>query len=135
IAQLRGRIDEALADIEEGMRVEPPSAFTGIAMGFKLLNRAYAGERDELAALLDEVWTILPEEIPSTIGGLILILGAAQVVAILGLEEHAGKLYDRILKVTETWPHTWFDASLTQRVAGMVAATLHRWDEAENHYR
>jgi class 3 adenylate cyclase/tetratricopeptide (TPR) repeat protein len=135
IAQLRGRIDEALDYIEKGIELEPPSAFTGVALGFKLLNRAYAGDRDELAALVDEVWTQLPEQIPAGIGPVILLMGAAQAVAILGLTEHAAKLYDRVRTVAGTWAHAWFDGALTQRVAGMIAALLNRWDEAEEHFR
>jgi tetratricopeptide (TPR) repeat protein len=128
-------VDEALVQLDEAIRLEPPSAFTGVGLGFKLLNRAYAEKRDELSALLDEAWPHLPEKIPAGVGPVITLMGAAQAVAILGLTEHAAKLYDRVDTATDHWVHTWFDGALTHRIAGMIAALLERWDDAEEHFR
>jgi class 3 adenylate cyclase/tetratricopeptide (TPR) repeat protein len=134
IAQLLGRTEEALTYFDEAIRLEPPSAFTGVALGFKVLNPVYSGERDKLAAMVEEAWPLLPQEVPAGWGPMSVLLGVAQAAAIAGLRDRVDEVYDRVRRAAEAHPHTWFDVSLTRRIAGMCAALLERWDEAEEHY-
>jgi class 3 adenylate cyclase/tetratricopeptide (TPR) repeat protein len=135
IWQLRGRVEDALVQIEEGKRVEPPSAFSGVALGFQLLNRAYAGATDEVSSLLDEALPSIRPDAPTTMGSCILTLAFAQATAILGMAESAAQIYDRVLEIGDVFKTNWLDAASSARVAGMTAATMRRFDEAEAHHQ
>jgi len=135
IAQLLGRADEATGYFDEGIALEPQSAFTGIALGFKLLNPIFRGRLQDLPALLEEARPLLPDDVPASWGRMSVLVGAAHASATAGLDDYVEELYDRIVAVADLVPHTWFDASLTRRVAGMCALRLKRWDEAEEHFR
>ncbi len=51
VAQLRGRIDEALTYHDKACAVETPSEFAS-AWGFRVLNRAFAGDREAVVGAL-----------------------------------------------------------------------------------
>jgi tetratricopeptide (TPR) repeat protein len=135
VAQLLGRLEEATEFFDEAIRLEPPSAFTGIGLGFKLLNPAYAGRREDVVALIEEAWPLVPETVPTTWGSQAVLVGAAQAAVIAGLDEYVEKLYERICQDASFVPHTWFDGVLVRRIAGMCASAMQRWDEAEEHFQ
>jgi tetratricopeptide (TPR) repeat protein len=131
--QLLGRTDEAAALFDKGKALEPQSAFTGVALGFKLMNPVLARRPEDLPQLLEEAWPLIPERVPATWGQTSVLFNAAQASAIAGLDEYVEKLYDRIVDLAGLVTHSWFDGTLTRRVAAMCAARLQRWDEAEEH--
>ena len=135
VAQLRGRIEEAAEFFDQAIALEPPSAFTGVGLGFKLLNPAYAGRRDEVVALIERAQSLLPERLPATWGSQAVLMGIAQAAVIAGIEEWVDKVYERICEAARFVPHTWFDGVIVSRVAGMCAMTLGRLEEAEEHFQ
>jgi hypothetical protein len=62
------------------------------------------------------------------------LLTAAEYCAMLGKAAEVEVLYPFVLEWTDRAPIRVFDFVITARVAGMCAALLERWDEAEGHF-
>ena len=135
IAQLGGRLDTALGHFDEAIRLEPPSAYSGVGLAFKLLNRAYAGDDDQVDALIDEARPHLWSPPQVGVGSAILTLQLAQASVIRGRPEVAEEAYDAVRGAAGRWATTWFDGASVKRVFGMTAAALSRFDEAEELFR
>ena len=92
VAQLRGRVDEALEYHDKACEVETPSAFAA-AWGCRLLNRAFAGDRDGCeVALAGRIGELANLDATQTAGHASTVLCAAEAAAILGLDAEAAKL-------------------------------------------
>lgn len=134
-AELRGRIDEALALHDKAVPLEPESAFTGFTAGQRILNRAYATSREEFIDLVAEAESLVvgrtdPIQIGAAAARLCTCIGAAM----LGLPEIADRYYDRAVTQAEAAPVASFGSLLSERGAGMAASCTERWDEAEVHF-
>lgn len=135
VAELRGRLDEALELHDRAVPLEPESAFTGYTPAGRLLNRAYAGATEEFLDLLAEAEELVagrrePAQIGAVSVGFHAVLGAAM----LGLEEVADRLYPEVARQAEGGWVVSFGSYLGQRVAAMAAACAGRWEEAESHF-
>jgi class 3 adenylate cyclase/tetratricopeptide (TPR) repeat protein len=135
ILSLRGDLDESLRHAEEAIALEPASAWTGLGWSSQFVNRALAGEVDTCRALLSEKRDLLPRpgETAST-GRTAMLYAAAQGCAMAGLVEDAGALGPLVAERAHGFPITHFDMVLAQRIAGMAAAAVSRWDEAQEHF-
>jgi tetratricopeptide (TPR) repeat protein len=133
----RGRWQEALEHFQEAVKLELPGFFAGIDWSWLFFWKAYAGDRNVAAAMLEERWDNLPRPGQANTDGAWLMLGAVvEGLAVLGEREEAARLYPLILEAIDTgtiirWP----DARLLQSVAGMAAAAGKQWDKAATHYQ
>ncbi|MEX0873363.1 MAG: AAA family ATPase [Actinomycetota bacterium] len=135
IDTLRGNLDDALEQAEAAIGLEPESAWSGLGVGWKLLNRAYAGDADACRAIFDEHLPALPRDPGSlTSGSRILLSCACEGMSILGWKEELTQLYPVLSATCESSPTRPFDGGNTERVAGMAATVLGLWDEAEHHF-
>ncbi|MEX2395176.1 MAG: hypothetical protein WD826_11940, partial [Actinomycetota bacterium] len=135
LSSLLGHLDEGLAHIEEGIKREPISAYSGVGLGFKILNRAIGGASSEVKELLEEAAPRFYSESMTGIGSALLSVCAAQAAAMIDALEWSERLYEPIRRASETAATAWFDAASVQRVAGMTVAALGRFDEAEAHHQ
>jgi class 3 adenylate cyclase/tetratricopeptide (TPR) repeat protein len=133
----RGEIEEALSHADEAIRLEPISAWSGLGWASRLANRAYAGERDEVEAMLAEKVDELREvpAPPAPMGRRHMLMAAAEAAALLGLRDVARSLYPAVVGQVGTVLMAAFDYMTSQRAAGMVAATIGEWDRADEHLR
>jgi hypothetical protein len=134
LARIRGRFDESAEYLDRGAETEPPSAYTGIAAGFRLLDRAFAGDVDAVRRLLDEAMPKMPVHPQPGWGPLSLLVGAAAAAVMVGETRVVAELYDRIKAVPAVLDASWFDGMIMERVVAMAATALERWDEAEHHF-
>jgi hypothetical protein len=132
---MHGRYEDGLAHLEDAIKLEPPSAFTGVGLGFKIANRALAGAVSDVESLLKEAAPSFLSESMTGVGPLTLAVNAAQAAAMIEAPQWSERLYEPVLQATAgSAATTWFDSVSTQRVLGMTVATLGRLDEAEVHY-
>jgi class 3 adenylate cyclase/tetratricopeptide (TPR) repeat protein len=132
---LRGDLDEGRAEAEIGVIREPVSAWSGVAWGYRFLNRAYAGDEDACRQLLAEQREALDRAASTlTSGGALMLLTAVEGMAMLGWVEEVRALYPAIVNVIEPVPVRVFDFATSSRVAGMAAVVLGEWQEAEQHF-
>jgi class 3 adenylate cyclase/tetratricopeptide (TPR) repeat protein len=132
---MRGDVEEGLRAADEGIRLEPQSAWSGIGWAYKLFNRAMAGDTDVCRQMLAET---LPE-LGGTgeaiaIGTFVRVTEAAHAAAILGEKGLCARLYPSVARVADRLPTGIFSGSITHRIAAMAAATAQMWDEAEHHF-
>jgi tetratricopeptide (TPR) repeat protein len=132
--QMHGRFDVGLAHLEEGIKREPLSAFTGVALGFKIVNRALAGARTDVEALLNEAAPSFFSESMTGVGPLTLAANSAQAAAIIESPEWSERVYEAVRSASDHVVTTWFDVASIQRIVGMTLANLGRYDEAESHF-
>jgi tetratricopeptide (TPR) repeat protein len=135
VSTMRGRLEEGLRYADEAAKVEPVSAFSGFAWSARLDNRLAAGEVAVAQALLQERLDELCglEPTPS-MGGFMSLSIALEAAAVLGDEQACQVLYPRYVSHLGRCPIRPFDWALERRVAGMGAAALGQWDEAEEHF-
>ena len=132
ILMYEGRFDESLEHVEHAIRLEPASAWSGLAIGIKMVNRAYVGDIETLRRLLDEH---PPDPSAQTsLGQIVTILCAAQATATAGLRREAAALYPALLEIRERLSIGMFDVYATERIVAMCAAAGERWEEAERHF-
>jgi tetratricopeptide (TPR) repeat protein len=130
----RGKLEGGLRHAEEAIRLEPPSAWTGIGWAFKALNRAFA-DRGECRAMLAEPLPELPGADRRTgIGPLSQVMGALQAAAMIEDADVCATLYSVVAPYADRWPSNLFDPAITHRVVGMAASRVGMWDEAEHHF-
>jgi class 3 adenylate cyclase/tetratricopeptide (TPR) repeat protein len=135
VLMLRGDLGTSLEHAEAAIDLEPVSAWTGLGWSAKFMNRALADELDTCRMLLSEQRGLLPEvgEAAST-GRLTSLFAAAQGCAVVGLAEDAGALYARVAERADVLPVGVLDVALAERIAGMAAAAVGLWDQAQEHF-
>jgi tetratricopeptide (TPR) repeat protein len=132
-----GQWQEALEDLQQAAKLEPPGFWAGGDWGYLFLGKAYAGDKDSALAMLEERRDKLPRPgQANTVGAWMMLLAVAEGLAVLGEGDEAAKLYPIVLESTDTgalirWP----DTRLFQAVAGMAAAAGGEWGKAEEHYQ
>ena len=132
---LRGELDEALEQAEQALAIEPASAWTGIALASRLMNRSYAGDSEAVDEIVrDQLEMFRSIADPPPFGQLVLLSVAAEAAAILGRREWCAEFYPRIAAGAELITLRPFDSAVMHRVAGMVAACVEDWDRAEQHF-
>jgi hypothetical protein len=135
VLNLRGDVEGALLHGRTAIELEPVSAWSGVGWACTFLTRALAGERDACRTLLSEQRDLLPRPgETTTMGRFCMLHAAAQGCVVVGLTEEAGALYPLVAERADLVPLGVFDVALTQRVAGMAAAAVARWDDAEAHF-
>jgi len=133
----RGRWEEAVESFRLGAQLEPPGMFAGEEWGSLLLGTAYMGDREAALDILSQKEGGLPKPgRVNTIGAWVLLLKAAEALAVLGEQEEAGRLYPLVLEAMESG-YVMRDPGerLLRTVAGMAAAASKRWPEAEEHFQ
>jgi tetratricopeptide (TPR) repeat protein len=131
-ATMRGRLDEGLRFAEDAAAVEPVSAFSGFAWAAQLDNRLAAGDLPAARALLaeraDELRALEPI---SSIGAYMSLSVALEAAARIGDVQLCEALYALFEPQVGRCPGRPFDWASDHRIAGMAAAALSRWDDAE----
>jgi tetratricopeptide (TPR) repeat protein len=135
IATLRGQLAEGLDHADEAIRIEPQSAWSGTGWTSRIANRSYAGDVTQVRSMLDEKLDVLrvPGD-PPTMGELLMLSIAGEVAAVAGFNDVAGELYPQIAAHAERVALRPFDWALTQRIAGMTAASAGDWEQADTHF-
>lgn len=133
---LRGDWDGALELVAEGAGHPLTNRVHGMEVGPLLQLRAYLGDRDGALEILDRERLHLPRGGgPSPFGSWQLLGYAVEGLAMLGARKECAALYPLAAEFAASGVVlTVYQGRLTQRVAGMAAATAGRWDEAEAHF-
>ncbi len=133
----RGRWQEALENLQEAARLEPPGVWAGLDWSALLLCRAYAGRKEEALAMLREKMAALSGSgQPSTLGNWTVLFSMVEALALLGERAEASKLYPSLLELCNTGIRTsGLHVRLVQAVAGIAAACGGQWAKAEEHYQ
>jgi class 3 adenylate cyclase/tetratricopeptide (TPR) repeat protein len=135
VATLRGQLDEGLVHADEALRLEPDSAWSGLAWVSRLTNRADAGDTEQVHAMINEKLDGLRAQGgESAMGPLLMLSVSGETLAAAGFAEPSAELYPLLAAHTSRVAFRPFDWALTQRVAGMAAAAAGLWDEAEAHF-
>lgn len=133
----KGQWEEALENLQEAVRLEPPGAFSAAESGVLLSVKAYIGDRQGVLAILNERRGHLPRPgQANTFGDWMFLLGVVEGLAVLGEGDEAAKLYPLVLEAIDTGCAVrLFGVGLFQTVAGMAAAAGQQWHKAEEHYQ
>lgn len=133
---LQGRYDEALHDATESIRLMPPCVWTGFGESAELRILASMGERERVLELIEDPRfpASCPVDDARGAGAQFRYHATLQVVAQLGLTDHAIRLYPDAARLSEVYRYVWFDFTISERLAGMVALTAGLLDEAEAHF-
>jgi tetratricopeptide (TPR) repeat protein len=135
VTTFRGRFEEGLSHAEQAATIEPDSAWSGRAWGSRLSNRSHAGDRDEVRRMLAEAANWLPGiGVDAPCGSLLRLSVAAEAAAVAGVSDLCGELYPVLADMADRLLMRPFDWALTQRVAGMAAASAGMWEQAEAHF-
>ena len=134
---LAGRWEDARKNLEEAARLEPPGFWAGGEWATLFLWNAYAGDKDQALAILDQQRPNLPRRgQPSSLGSQTLLLAAVEGLALLGERQQAAELYGLVLDAVDTGCVTGTYADrLLQTMAGIAAACGEQWTHAEQHYQ
>jgi class 3 adenylate cyclase/tetratricopeptide (TPR) repeat protein len=130
-----GDLDEGLEHARRSIETEPLSAWSKAGLTALVANRTMAGDVEAVdAALAGELDDIPLGADAVPLGRVGELLTAAESYSRLGRTDLVERLYPFVLEWVERYPVRVFDWTLTARVAGMCAAALERWDEAEAHF-
>jgi DNA-binding SARP family transcriptional activator/tetratricopeptide (TPR) repeat protein len=134
----RGHWDRALSAFQEATRSEiPGSVQAGAGWAFRLLVRAYQGDRQGVHAMLQEKQNTLPERgQPHLLGAWTTLVVLPEALAVVGEMSHAASFYPHVVDAIEAGAvlRIW-DAASLQCVAGICSAASEDWSTAERHYR
>ncbi|HUR76534.1 MAG TPA: AAA family ATPase [Acidimicrobiales bacterium] len=128
-----GNFGDAGHHASEATRLMPPSAWSGMGEGAAVVLRAYEGDRTGCLALLDAADLFHSATGPRPAGQEWLSMSALEAVSILGLAEHARRLYPEALRLAGLFRYGAFELAVSERLAGMVAMTAGQFDDAERH--
>jgi tetratricopeptide (TPR) repeat protein len=132
----RGHWATALLHAEASTRLEAETSTRGLGVGTVFRQIAYAGNRADAIALLDEKRGWLPTSgRPSPMGAWPMLALVVEGLYILSEKSEAGQLYPLVRELIDTgtvliWPIFRF----TQTIAGMAAAAARQWEAAEDHF-
>jgi tetratricopeptide (TPR) repeat protein len=135
VLTLRGQLDEALGLAEDALRLEPNSAWSGIAWTSRLMNRSYAGDVAELEAMIADKLDVFRAIADAPLMGQFDMLSVAvEASAVLGRRDFCAEFYPTVAAHAELVPIRPFDWALTARIAGMGAACAGDFDRATEHF-
>jgi tetratricopeptide (TPR) repeat protein len=133
----RGDWTSALQHAKAACRHDSGISMEGFGAGILFRHLAYAGERPEAFAFLNQTRRLLPtagQHNPR--GSWLLLASVVEGLLMLGEEGLAAQLYPLTLELIDTgavalWP-IW---RLTQTAAGIAASAAHQYEAAEEHFR
>ena len=135
LATMQGRLDEGRVQAERAVEVEPESAWSGLAWGSLVLNRAHAGDTAQVRHLVEErLDHLLRVDDEATMGSFLAVSSVGEAASVLGLADLCDALYPALAAQAGRLRVRPFDWVLTERVAGMAAACAGRWSEADQHF-
>jgi tetratricopeptide (TPR) repeat protein len=131
----RGRLDEGLALAQAAEAIEPTSAWSGASWSARLDNRLAAGADAEVLGMVrDKRAEVSQVGHDSTMGAYMTLSMTAEAAARLGASSICEELYPALRSQLGRCLTRPFDWGVDRRVAGMVAAAVGAWDEAEGHF-
>jgi tetratricopeptide (TPR) repeat protein len=133
----RGDWTSALQHAKAACRHDSGISMEGFGAGILFRHLAYAGERPEAFAFLNQIRRLLPtagQHNPR--GSWLLLASVVEGLLMLGEEGLAAQLYPLTLELIDTgavalWP-IW---RLTQTAAGIAASAAHQYEAAEEHFQ
>ena len=132
----RGRLEEAPAHFEAGLRAQLPAIFTSEAWSAALLFRARTGDVSGAEALLAErpEFLRLPDNGATwPIAAWDRISATAEALVVLGRFDEAARFHPTLAAYCGRGAVLrWLDGRFHQTVLAMTAAAAGRWDEAED---
>lgn len=132
---LKGDWDEARRYLETAAELEPPGNLRGWDRSLLFELHAYAGERDEALAMLDDGLPVAGQ--PNGWGHWAMLLSAVEGLTVLGERDRAGAYYDLVIECIERTQAIcagFHDSRLVERSAGIAATAARRFDDAELHF-
>ena len=132
----RGNWESALLHARTACRFQP-SPIEGFGDGLLLQQLAYAGNRDEALAILDQKRSLLPISAQPNIGSSWwMLINMIEGLVVLGEQSQAGRLYPLVRELIGTGAVVFFPISrFTQTIAGVAAGAARQWEAAEEHFR
>ncbi len=132
----RGNWESALFHARTACRFQP-SPLEGFGDGLLLRQLAYAGNRDEAFAIVDEKRSLLPiSGQPNSGSSWWMLINMIESLVVLGEQsQQAGRLYPLVRELIGTGAVTFFPIlRFTQTIAGVAAGAARQWDAAEEHF-
>jgi tetratricopeptide (TPR) repeat protein len=132
----RGNWESALFHARTACRFQP-SPIEGFGDGLLLRQMAYAGNRDEALAILDQKRSLLPISGQPNIGSSWwMLINIIEGLVVLGEQSQAGRLYPLVRELIGTGAVAFFPIlRFTQTIAGVAAGAARLWDAADVHFR
>ncbi len=135
IRNLRGELDEGLTDAEESIVLEPISAWSGVALSNKFMNRVLAGDLDVCRQLIGELLPTYAGDVEGfTSGRFVSLSCAAEGCSVLGWKDELIQFQHLLAGMADRLLTRPFDQASMARIAGMAFATLDKWEEAEEQF-
>jgi tetratricopeptide (TPR) repeat protein len=132
----RGNWDAAFVNLNQAVEVENPGSYWGTCHAALFLTKCYAGNSDAMRFLndsFDDVESIGAVRSAGSWWGIILV---AEGLAVLGESELLAKLYPRIREAARTeWVLVFAGFQQFKKAAGLAAAAIGKYDEAETFFR
>jgi hypothetical protein len=138
VAFWRGDWDKAVVEFDAAAGHElSPGALTSAATAFRILIRAYEGDRAGVLAALEEMRTSLPRPGQSCqLRTWTTLLALPEALTVVGAWSEAAAFYPIVREAIDMGAMLrLYDTALVQMVAGQCAAAGEDWTRAEEHYR
>src|SRR4051812_36993067 len=135
-AHWRGDAEAAERELRRAVEIEPPGAYSGQSAADLALFLAQSGRAEEVLGVLEQFRPAFPVAgRRGSIGSWNCLLGMVEALYVAGLREEAAELAPRVAEAQALGPE-WiaFDCRLLGTRAGVAAAALGRWDDAERHF-
>jgi tetratricopeptide (TPR) repeat protein len=132
----RGNPDEGRRLAEQAIQQEPASSWSGLGWASLLVNRAYAGDRATVEAMLaeqDETVRALRGDVPIAVGKSAMLAAVGEASGLLDLPDVAAAVYPALAALADRLAMQPFSWSLVHRIAGMAATASGQWEHAERH--
>jgi tetratricopeptide (TPR) repeat protein len=133
----RGNWAGALLHAQAACLPEMGSSIEGFGVGTVFRQLAYAGDRDDALAILDEKRKLLPlSGQPNRVGWWWMLATVIEGLVILGEQAQAAQLYPLARELIGTGAVAlWLNFRFTQTIAGIAAAAARQWEAAEDHFQ
>jgi hypothetical protein len=135
IAHYRGRFDEALQWIRQGLETEFFSYHRGQLSGLLFWTLAACADAEAEAALRVAREHLPDPDLPLTLGACSCLAFVAEGLAMLSRREEAAALEDQAERVVANGPFCTFTQNLFRTSAGIASAAARHWSRAEEHFR
>jgi hypothetical protein len=138
VAFWRGDWDRAVVEFDAAACHElTPGALTSPATAFRILIRAYEGDRAGVLTALEEMRTSLPQPGQSRqLRTWTPLLALPEALTVVGAWSEAAAFYPIVREAIDMGAMVrLYDTALVQMVAGQCAAAAGDWTRAEQHHR